>query len=78
MRTLKDFLLFSYEVILFVTALALGLHITDGDFIISLLLLLPFLLVIFIVGNIALYSVLTAIDLLRLKLHPDKKSWFKS
>lgn len=78
MKTLKDFLLFSYEVILLVTALALGLHITDGNFIISLLLLLPFLLVIFVVGNIVLYSVLTVIDIIRLKLHPDKKSWFKS
>lgn len=78
MKTLKDFLLFSYEVILLVTALALGLHITDGNFIISLLLLLPFLLVIFVVGNIVLYSVLTVIDIIRLKLRPDKKSWFKS
>lgn len=78
MKTLKDFLLFSYEIMLFVSALALGLHITDGDFVISLFLLLPFMLVIFVVGNIALFSVLTAMDIIRLKLHPDKKSWFKS
>ena len=78
MKTFRDFLLFSYQVILFVTALFLGFQLTDGDFIMSLFLLLPFILVIFIVGNIILFSLLTAIDMLRLKLHPDKKSWFKS
>lgn len=78
MKTFKDFLLFNYQVILFVTALFLGFQLTDGDFIMSLFLLLPFVLVIFVVGNIALFSLLTAIDMLRLKLHPDKKSWFKS
>ena len=78
MKIFKDFLLFSYQVILFVTALFLGVQLTDGDFIMSLFLLLPFILVIFVVGNIALFSLLTAIDMLRLKLHPDKKSWFKS
>lgn len=78
MKIFKDFLLFSYQVILFVTALFLGFQLTDGDFIMSLFLLLPFILVIFVVGNIALFSLLTAIDMIRLKLHPDKKSWFKS
>ena len=78
MKTFKDFLLFSYQVILFGTALYLGFSLTDGDFIMSLFLLLPFMIVIFVVGNIALFSLLTAIDTLRLKLHPDKKSWFKS
>lgn len=78
MKIFKDFLLFSYQVILFVTALFLGFQLTDEDFIMSLFLLLPFILVIFVVGNIALFSLLTAIDMLRLKLHPDKKSWFKS
>lgn len=76
MKTLGDFLLFSYQVILIVTALVLGFKLTDGDFIMSLFLLLPFVVVIFIVGNIALYSLLTAINTLRLKRHPDKKSWF--
>ena len=78
MKTFKDFLLFSYQIILFGTALYLGFSLTDGDFIMSLFLLLPLVLVIFVVGNIALFSLLTAIDTLRLKLHPDKKSWFKS
>ena len=78
MKTFKDFLLFSYQIILFGIALYLGFSLTDGDFIMSLFLLLPLVLVIFIVGNIALFSLLTAIDTLRLKLHPDKKSWFKS
>lgn len=78
MKIFKDFLLFSYQIILFGTALFLGFQLTDGDFIMSLFLLLPFVLVIFVVGNIALFSLLTAIDMLRLKLHPDKKSWFKS
>lgn len=78
MKTFKDFLLFSYQIILFGTALYLGFLLTDEDFIMSLFLLLPFILVIFVVGNIALFSLLTAIDMLRLKLHPDKKSWFKS
>ena len=78
MKTFRDFLLFSYQVILFGTALYLGFSLTDGDFIMSLFLLLPFMIVIFVVGNIALFSLLTAIDTLRLKLHPDKKSWFKS
>ena len=78
MKTFRDFLLFSYQVILFGTALYLGFSLTDGDFIMSLFLLLPFMIVIFVVGNIALFSLLTAIDTLRLKLHSDKKSWFKS
>lgn len=78
MKTFKDFLLFSYQVILFGTALFLGFQLTDGDFIMSLFLLLPFVLVIFVVGNIALFALLTAIDSLRLKRHPEKESWFKS
>lgn len=78
MKIFKDFLLFSYQVILFVIALFLGFQLTDGNFIMSLFLLLPFILVIFVVGNIALFSLLTAIDMIRLKLHPDKKSWFES
>lgn len=78
MKTFRDFLLFSYQVILFGTALYLGFSLTDGDFIMSLFLLLPFVLVIMIVGNITLFALLTAIDSLRLKRHPEKESWFKS
>ena len=78
MKTFRDFLLFSYQVILFGTALFLGFSLTDGDFIMSLFLLLPFVLVIMVVGNITLFALLTAIDSLRLKRHPEKESWFKS
>lgn len=78
MKTFRDFLLFSYQVILFGTALFLGFSLTDGDFIMSLFLLLPFVLVIVVVGNITLFALLTAIDSLRLKRHPEKESWFKS
>lgn len=78
MKTFKDFLLFSYQIILFGTALFLGFSLTDGDFIMSLFLLLPFVLVIMVVGNITLFTLLTAIDSLRLKRHPEKESWFKS
>lgn len=78
MKTFRDFLLFSYQVILFGTALYLGFSLTDGDFIMSLFLLLPFVLVIMVVGNITLFALLTAIDSLRLKRHPEKESWFKS
>ena len=78
MKTFRDFLLFSYQVILFGTALFLGFSLTDEDFIMSLFLLLPFVLVIMVVGNIALFALLTAIDSLRLKRHPEKESLFKS
>lgn len=78
MKTFRDFLLFSYQIILFGTALYLGFSLTDGDFIMSLFLLLPFVLVIMVVGNITLFALLTAIDSLRLKRHPEKESWFKS
>lgn len=78
MKTFRDFLLFSYQIILFGTALFLGFSLTDGDFIMSLFLLLPFVLVIVVVGNLALFALLTAIDSLRLKRHPEKESWFKS
>lgn len=78
MKTFRDFLLFSYQVILFGTALYLGFSLTDGDFIMSLFLLLPFVLVIMVVGNLTLFALLTAIDSLRLKRHPEKESWFKS
>lgn len=78
MKAFRDFLLFSYQVILFGTALFLGFSLTDGDFIMSLFLLLPFVLVIMVVGNITLFALLTAIDSLRLKRHPEKESWFKS
>lgn len=78
MKTFRDFLLFSYQIILFGTALFLGFSLTDGDFIMSLFLLLPFVLVIMVVGNITLFALLTAIDSLRLKRHPEKESWFKS
>lgn len=77
MKTFRDFLLFSYQVILFGTALYLGFSLTDEDFIMSLFLLLPFVLVIMVVGNITLFALLTAIDSLRLKRHPEKESWFK-
>ena len=78
MKTFRDFLLFSYQAILFGTALFLGFSLTDEDFIMSLFLLLPFVLVIMVVGNIALFALLTAIDSLRLKRHPEKESLFKS
>lgn len=78
MKTFRDFLLFSYQVILFGTALYLGFSLTDGNFIMSLFLLLPFVLVIMVVGNITLFALLTVIDSLRLKRHPEKESWFKS
>lgn len=45
MKTLGEFLIYTYQVILFVGALAFGLFISDGDFIIALVALLPLFLV---------------------------------
>lgn len=51
MKTLGEFLIYTYQVILFVGALAFGLFLSDGDFIIALVALLPFWFVTFIFGN---------------------------
>lgn len=48
MKTLGEFLIYTYQVILFVGALAFGFFISDGDFIIALVALLPFWFVTFI------------------------------
>ena len=64
MKTLGEFLIYTYQVILFVGALAFGLFISDGDFIIALVALLPFWFVTSIFGNVALVFVVTAFELI--------------
>lgn len=48
MKTLGEFLIYTYQVILFVGALAFGLFLSDGDLVIALVALLPFWFVTFI------------------------------
>lgn len=64
MKTLGEFLIYTYQVILFVGALAFGLFISDGDFIIALVALLPFWFVTFIFGNVALVFVVAAFEII--------------
>lgn len=45
MKTLGEFLIYTYQVILFVGALAFGLFLSDGDLVIALIALLPLFLV---------------------------------
>lgn len=44
MKTLGEFLIYTYQVILFVCALAFGLFLSDGDLVIALIALLPLFL----------------------------------
>lgn len=64
MKTLGEFLIYTYQVILFVGALAFGLFISGGDFIIALIALLPFWFVTFIFGNVALVFVVTTFEII--------------
>lgn len=64
MKTLGEFLIYTYQVILFVGALAFSLFISDGDFIIALVALLPFWFVTFIFGNVALVFVVAAFEII--------------
>lgn len=64
MKTLGEFLIYTYHVILFVGALAFGIFLSDGDLIIALIALLPFWFVTFIFGNVALVFVVTAFEVI--------------
>lgn len=64
MKALGEFLIYTYQVILFVGALAFGLFLSDGDLVIALIALLPFWFVTFIFGNVALVFVVTAFEII--------------